>query len=98
VLFPSMDGHRLCREEGYEELPVREALWKFGSMDRLSSWELRAFAAKARLPGVSLRETNDQRLRQLIRHAIRHGGLMALCLRGWSKAVLRPNGLLNKKP
>jgi hypothetical protein len=78
VLVPSMDAIGLRRDEGYEDVPVREALWAFDGMDRRPSWEIRAFAARAPLPRVYLHETDDRQLLHMIRQAIQNGWLIAL--------------------
>jgi len=78
VLVPSVHALQLRGDEGYEDVPVREALWSFDGMDRRPSWELRAFAAKACLPRVYLRETSDRQLLDMLREATRRGWLVAL--------------------
>jgi len=77
VLVPSMDALDLRRDEGYEDVPAREALRIFDKMDRLPSWEMRDFAARARLPRVYLHETDDQQLLFMIRQAIADSRLIA---------------------
>jgi hypothetical protein len=69
---------RLRRDEGCEDLPVREALWRFDSMERQPSWQIRHFVAEARLPRFFLRDVDDRQLRDIIRQAIRDGHLIAL--------------------
>ena len=72
-----MDALDLRRDEGYEDVPAREALRIFDKMDRLPSWEMRDFAARARLPRVYLHETDDQQLLFMIRQAIADSRLIA---------------------
>ena len=78
ALIPPTEAIRLRRDEGYEDVPVREALWEFDGMERRPSWELRDFVAKAALSRVYLHETDDQQLLHMIRQAIRDGRLIAL--------------------
>jgi hypothetical protein len=78
VLATFIEAPRLRRDEGCEDLPVREALWRFDSMERQPSWQIRHFVAEARLPRFFLRDVDDRQLRDIIRQAIRDGHLIAL--------------------
>ena len=78
MLADFIEGNRLHREEGCDELPVREALWQFDSMERRPSWQIRHFVAEARLPRLFLRDVDDRQLLDIIRQAIRAGHLIAL--------------------
>jgi outer membrane protein OmpA-like peptidoglycan-associated protein len=95
VLVPSIDAIGLRRDEGYVDVPVREALWAFDTMDRRPSWEIRAFAARAPLPRVYLHETDDRQLLHMIRQAIQHGLLIAL--RKGDDAVKPPSETVERR-
>ena len=77
VLVPFFKASDLCREEGCEELPRREALRHFNAMDRMSSWQVRQFVSEARLTR-DLREMDDWEVSDVVRDAIKTGALVAL--------------------
>jgi hypothetical protein len=78
VLVPSLDGSRLGREEGYQELPAREALWHFDARERLPSLGIRQFVSECRLTRSALRETKDWQVVDMVRQAIKDHRLVAL--------------------
>ena len=78
VLAPSLVANRLCREEGCQELTVRESLWQFDLMDRRSSWDIRQFVSEARLSEAPLSEANDLEVVAMVRTAIETHALIAL--------------------
>jgi LysM repeat protein len=78
VLVPAIEGIRLCRDEGCQELPVREALWHLGAIDRLPFSRIRAFVAEARLTSLLLHETKDHVVVEIVRQAIENRSLVAL--------------------
>jgi outer membrane protein OmpA-like peptidoglycan-associated protein len=93
VLVEAFEGHRLCREEGWEDLPPMEALREFdwargGTIHHESMSPLRHFAAFCRLTRFSLRDIPDHELLDSVREAIRHGNLL----------VLRPGNAAGKAP
>ena len=83
VLVPFFKALHLCREEGCDRLPVREALWHFESattsmMGLWATWEIRVFLGQAHLPGLFLPDTEDSQLIPIIAGAIKTGDLVAL--------------------
>jgi hypothetical protein len=83
VLVPFFKALHLCREEGCDRLPVREALWHFESattsmMGLWATWEIRVFLGQAHLPGLFLPDTEDSQLIPIIVGAIKTGDLVAL--------------------
>ena len=78
MLAARTEASRLRRDEGCEELPLREALWRFEAMMFRPSSEIRQFVVEAHLQGVFLRDVADRHLPDLIRRAIRAGQLVAL--------------------
>ena len=78
MLVPFIDATHLRCSEGCEDLPVREALGLFDSMERQPAWQIRQFVAEARLPRLFLRDVDDPQLLDIIRQAIRDGRLIAL--------------------
>jgi N-acetylmuramoyl-L-alanine amidase len=78
VLVPAMKAYDLCREEGYEELPVREALWLFDTRDLMCSRDIRQFVSHANLTSLYLPDTKDHQLVEIVRRAIEKHRLIAL--------------------
>ena len=78
VIVPSIEAIRLHRDEGYQDVPVREALWSFDTMDRRSSWQIRQFVSEARLTRFLLCDVDDRQVLDIVRQAIMDGRLIAL--------------------
>jgi hypothetical protein len=78
ALVPPIKAMDLCREEGYERLPAREALRHFDAMDRMSAGQVRQFVSQARLTRMFLSEMDDWELAEIVRDAIKTGALVAL--------------------
>jgi hypothetical protein len=78
ALVPPIKAMDLCREEGYERLPAREALRHFDAMDRMSAGQVRQFVSQARLTRMFLSEMDDWELAEIVRDAIKTGDLVAL--------------------
>jgi hypothetical protein len=78
VIVPSIEAIRLHRDEGYQDVPVREALWSFDTMDRRSSWQIRQFVSEARLTRFLLCDVDDRQALDIVRQAIQDGRLIAL--------------------
>jgi outer membrane protein OmpA-like peptidoglycan-associated protein len=78
VLVRTTDAIRLCREDGYEEVPqYRAATW----VDRLGGRDVakvRDFVAQAKLSSFSLTSLDGQGLLALLRARLRSGALAVL--------------------
>jgi hypothetical protein len=78
VLASSIVAMRLRREEGWQEAPIRDALWHFDGMSRLASARLRDFVSQARLSSFPLNRVRDEELADIVRRAISDGRVIAL--------------------
>jgi N-acetylmuramoyl-L-alanine amidase len=78
ALVPAMKAYGLCRDEGYEKLPVREALWLFDTRNSMCAPDIRHFVSATHLTRLYLSETDDQELVEIVRHAIKDHSLIAL--------------------
>jgi hypothetical protein len=78
ALVPAMKAYDLCRDEGYEKLPVREALWLFDTRNSMCAPDIRQFVSATHLTRLYLSETDDQELVEIVRHAIKDHSLIAL--------------------
>jgi hypothetical protein len=78
ALVPFFKASDLCREEGCERLPSREALRHFDARDRQASWQIRQFVADARLGNFDLSRMDDYEVLDVIRDALRDGRLIAV--------------------
>ena len=78
LLVRSTDAIRLCREGGYEALPVRLASAELRHLGRRDMVEVRSFLAHARVPITSLTSLGDTRLMSVLTDFVRNLELVVL--------------------
>jgi hypothetical protein len=78
LLVGAGDADRLCGAGGYERVDAKEALSRVQGEGRRARWQLREFAARARLFGGSLSRLDDEHMIRMIDAAIRSGALAAI--------------------
>jgi len=78
VLVRATDAIRLCRDDGYEELPSHQALAWLKRLGRQQAAEVRAFVSGTRISSVSLAKVDDPSLLTLLRGKVRMGELAAI--------------------
>ena len=78
VLASSIEAMRLRREEGWQDVSLRDALWHFDGMSRLASARLRDFISEVRLSSLPLSRVRDEGLADIVRRALGDGRVSAL--------------------
>jgi hypothetical protein len=78
VLVLAIDGLQLCRDGRFEKEDASMVLWVYEREAHRLTWEVRDFAAAARLIDPYSLDCQDDELVDIVRTAIKHGSLVGV--------------------